>query len=57
MAECDGLHYLLDSLDGTEMSGVIGTGAVMTERLTLRYPVATAPEPAGRLPRGRQHGR
>jgi cobyrinic acid a,c-diamide synthase len=42
VAECAGLLYLLDSLDGTAMAGVIGTSAAMSDRLTLRYPVATA---------------
>ncbi|WP_110183511.1 cobyrinate a,c-diamide synthase [Nocardioides solisilvae] len=40
VAECAGLLYLLDSLDGTRMAGVIGAEAAMSERLTLRYPVA-----------------
>lgn len=42
VAECAGLLYLLSSLDGTHLSGVIGTSAAMSERLTLRYPVAQA---------------
>ncbi|TXK41547.1 cobyrinate a,c-diamide synthase [Nonomuraea sp. C10] len=42
VAECAGLLYLLKALDGTPMAGVIGTSATMTDRLTLRYPVARA---------------
>lgn len=42
VAECAGLLYLLKALDGTPMAGVIGTSATMTDRLTLRYPVAKA---------------
>ncbi|GGO16544.1 hypothetical protein GCM10010116_33360 [Microbispora rosea subsp. aerata] len=42
VAECAGLLYLLEALDGTPMAGVIGTSATMTDRLTLRYPVAKA---------------
>ncbi|GGD24848.1 cobyrinate a,c-diamide synthase [Nocardioides daphniae] len=42
VAECAGLLYLLDELDGSAMAGVIGTGAAMTKRLTLRYPAAVA---------------
>lgn len=43
VAECAGLLYLADSLDGAAMAGVVPTAAAMHERLTLRYPVATAP--------------
>ncbi len=42
VAECAGLLYLLDDLDGSTMAGVIGTGAAMSKRLTLRYPAAVA---------------
>lgn len=42
VAECAGLLYLLDALDGTRMTGVVGTSATMASRLTLRYPVAHA---------------
>lgn len=42
VAECAGLLYLLDDLDGSSMAGVIGTGAEMSKRLTLRYPAAVA---------------
>lgn len=42
VAECAGLLYLLDALDGTPMAGAIGATATMTDRLTLRYPVAKA---------------
>ena len=42
VAECAGLLYLATTLDGTPMAGVIPTDAAMSDRLTLRYPVATA---------------
>jgi cobyrinic acid a,c-diamide synthase len=43
VAECAGLLYLAKALDGVPMVGAIPARAAMTERLTLRYPVATAP--------------
>ncbi len=42
VAECAGLLYLAETLDGVEMAGVVPVRAAMTERLTLRYPTATA---------------
>jgi cobyrinic acid a,c-diamide synthase len=42
VAECAGLLYLAATLDGTPMAGAIPTDAAMSDRLTLRYPVATA---------------
>ncbi|WP_406034759.1 cobyrinate a,c-diamide synthase [Nocardioides sp. NBC_00163] len=42
VAECAGLLYLAESLDGVPMAGALPTQAAMSERLTLRYPVATA---------------
>ena len=42
VAECAGLLYLAATLDGTPMAGVVPTDAAMSDRLTLRYPVATA---------------
>jgi len=42
VAECAGLLYLCRSLDGAPMAGVLDADAAMTERLTLRYPEATA---------------
>lgn len=42
VAECAGLLYLAESLDGVPMAGAIPAHATMSERLTLRYPVATA---------------
>ncbi|WP_218027937.1 cobyrinate a,c-diamide synthase [Streptomyces marincola] len=42
VAECAGLLYLAASLDGAPMAGVLPTETAMTDRLTLRYPVATA---------------
>jgi cobyrinic acid a,c-diamide synthase len=44
VAECAGLLYLVEALDGVPMIGAIGARAAMTERLTLRYPTATAPD-------------
>ena len=43
VAECAGMLYLAESLDGTPMAGILPTRTAMAERLTLRYPVATAP--------------
>ncbi len=43
VAECAGLLYLCDALDGEPMVGAVAASAAMTERLTLRYPAATAP--------------
>jgi cobyrinic acid a,c-diamide synthase len=42
VAECAGLLYLAESLDGAPMAGVVPASAAMSERLTLRYPAATA---------------
>jgi cobyrinic acid a,c-diamide synthase len=42
VAECAGLLYLCRTLDGVPMTGVLDADAAMTERLTLRYPVAEA---------------
>ncbi|MBC7278759.1 cobyrinate a,c-diamide synthase, partial [Nocardioides sp.] len=42
VAECAGLLYLAESLDGVPMARAIPAHAAMSERLTLRYPVATA---------------
>ncbi|HWC21723.1 MAG TPA: cobyrinate a,c-diamide synthase [Flexivirga sp.] len=42
VAECAGLLYLADTLDGAPMAGAVPADARMSERLTLRYPVATA---------------
>jgi cobyrinic acid a,c-diamide synthase len=42
VAECAGLLYLAESLDGVPLAGVLPAAAVMAERLVLRYPVATA---------------
>ncbi|WP_150241325.1 cobyrinate a,c-diamide synthase [Nocardiopsis quinghaiensis] len=43
VAECAGLLYLAESLDGAPMAGAVPAHARMTERLTLRYPEATSP--------------
>jgi cobyrinic acid a,c-diamide synthase len=42
-AECAGLLYLAESLDGAPMCGVLPAEAAMTERLTLGYREAVAP--------------
>ena len=42
VAECAGLLYLAETLDGVEMAGVVPVAAAMAGRLTLRYPTATA---------------
>ncbi|MFT4010576.1 MAG: cobyrinate a,c-diamide synthase [Nocardioidaceae bacterium] len=42
VAECAGLLYLAETLDGAPMSGILPVTAAMSQRLTLRYPVATA---------------
>jgi cobyrinic acid a,c-diamide synthase len=42
VAECAGLLYLAESLDGAPMAGVVPASAAMSDRLTLRYPSATA---------------
>ncbi|UXA19895.1 cobyrinate a,c-diamide synthase [Mycobacterium sp. SMC-4] len=41
-AECAGLTYLVDDLDGVPMCGVIGGSARFTDRLTLGYRDAVA---------------
>jgi cobyrinic acid a,c-diamide synthase len=43
VAECAGLLYLAETLDGVRMARSVSTSAKMTAGLTLRYPVATAP--------------
>jgi cobyrinic acid a,c-diamide synthase len=42
-AECGGLLYLVDELDGLPMCGVLNATATMTSRLTLGYRDALAP--------------
>ena len=42
VAECAGLLYLAESLDGAPLTGVLPATAAMTQRLVLRYPVAIA---------------
>lgn len=42
-AECAGLTYLVDDLDGAPMCGVLSGSAHFTERLTLGYRDAVAP--------------
>ena len=43
VAECAGLLYLCATLEGQPMVGAIAADAAMDERLTMRYPVLTAP--------------
>ncbi|WP_017572228.1 cobyrinate a,c-diamide synthase [Nocardiopsis halotolerans] len=43
VAECAGLLYLAESLDGEPMAGAVPARARMSERLTLRYPEAVSP--------------
>ncbi|MFD6949627.1 cobyrinic acid a,c-diamide synthase [Nocardiopsis sp. TSRI0078] len=43
VAECAGLLYLAESLDGAPMAGAVPAHARMAERLTLRYPEAVSP--------------
>ena len=42
VAECAGLLYLAEHVDGQPMVGALPATAAMTQRLTLRYPVAVA---------------
>ena len=42
-AECAGLLYLAESLDGVEMCGLLPAAAEMTDQLTLGYREAVAP--------------
>ncbi|WP_248580615.1 cobyrinate a,c-diamide synthase [Nocardioides sp. InS609-2] len=42
VAECAGLLYLVDTLDGHPMVGAIDATAAMSSRLTLRYPTVVA---------------
>lgn len=43
VAECAGLLYLAESIDGHTMAGAVPAQARMTKRLTLRYPEAVSP--------------
>ncbi|HXR72090.1 MAG TPA: cobyrinate a,c-diamide synthase [Actinocrinis sp.] len=43
-AECAGLLYLAESLDGAAMCGLLPAAATMTKQLTLGYREAIAPE-------------
>ena len=42
VAECAGLLYLAESLDGAPMAGILPATAAMAGRLVLRYPAAVA---------------
>jgi cobyrinic acid a,c-diamide synthase len=44
VAECGGLLYLVEELDGHRMCGVLDAKARMTDRLTLGYREARAPQ-------------
>lgn len=57
VAECAGLLYLCDSLDGHPMAGVIPATGRMTDRLTLGYRTAVAASPSTLYDEGRRvHG-
>ena len=51
-AECGGLLYLCESLDGAPMCGVLPASAAMTERLTLGYRDAVALADSALFPAG-----
>ncbi|MDT5081252.1 MAG: cobyrinic acid a,c-diamide synthase [Mycobacterium sp.] len=51
-AECAGLTYLVDDLDGLPMCGVLSGSAHFTERLTLGYRDAVAPVNSSLHPAG-----
>lgn len=51
-AECAGLTYLMDDLDGAPMCGVLSGSARFTERLTLGYRDAVAPTESPLHPAG-----
>jgi cobyrinic acid a,c-diamide synthase len=51
-AECAGLTYLVDDLDGLPMCGVLSGSAHFTERLTLGYRDAVAPVDSSLHPAG-----
>ncbi|MCA0179292.1 MAG: cobyrinate a,c-diamide synthase [Actinobacteria bacterium] len=42
VAECAGLLYLARTLDGADLAAIVPADARMSERLTLRYPLAQA---------------
>jgi cobyrinic acid a,c-diamide synthase len=46
VAECAGLLYLCESLDGAPMTGVLPAAAQMTPHLSLGYRTASAPGPS-----------
>jgi cobyrinic acid a,c-diamide synthase len=51
-AECGGLLWLSEGLDGRAMAGVVPTTATMTDRLTLGYRSATTTRPSPLGPAG-----
>jgi cobyrinic acid a,c-diamide synthase len=51
-AECGGLLYLCEELDGVPLAGVLPARAAMTERLTLGYRDAVALSPSPLFPAG-----
>jgi cobyrinic acid a,c-diamide synthase len=56
-AECAGLLYLARTLDGNPMCGVLDVDATMTDRLTLGYREAVAPQDSSLTAAGtRVHG-
>ncbi len=52
VAECAGLLYLADTVDGAGMVGVIPAGARMTPKLTLSYRTAISPADSLLAPAG-----
>ncbi|WP_035906220.1 cobyrinate a,c-diamide synthase [Knoellia subterranea] len=57
VAECAGLLYLTEAVDGSPLVGAVPTTAAMNPRLTLRYVTAIAPEDTLLGPAGtRVHG-
>ncbi len=52
VAECGGLLYLVRELDGQPMCGVLDATARMTDRLTLGYRRARAPQGSSLAPSG-----
>ena len=62
VAECAGLLYLCETVDGADMVGAVAANAVMTPRLTLSYRTAISPvdsllAPAGHRSTGHEFHR
>ena len=54
VAECGGLLYLVEELDGRRMCGVLDANARMTDRLSLGYREARAPHDSPLAERGQR---